>query len=195
MAWATAKVRPSLSQYRKAQHVIFSRPLFCSLNSRAMRFHWFIFFVSVLSIGHSFGTIPAPGSFASSAFEVPPNKSSETPSKISCVPPKKQPLALGAVSTRFRVPQLQGQKQEKKHARKRSPSNRLSRQKPGAQVRQGVRPQIRGSFAGDSAVLEGCRRRMALQDGVASRRRLERPRRVRSDEAAEKLTSSSRANS
>src|SRR5439155_1507575 len=106
--------------------------------------------VSTLSIGHSFGIIPAPGSFASSAFPVSPNKSFETAPKISCVPPNKQPLSLGAVSTRFRVPQLQGQKQEKNHARKRSPSNRLCRQKPGAQVRQGVRPQIRGSFAGDT---------------------------------------------
>jgi hypothetical protein len=47
----------------------------------------------------------------------------------------------------------------------------LSRQKPGAQVRQGVRPQVRGSFAGgDSAVLEGCRRRIALhrRSGIAS---------------------------
>src|SRR4029077_14243976 len=125
-------------------------------------------------------------SFASSAFPVPPNKSSETAPKISCAPPKKQPLALGAVSTRFRVPQLQGQKQEKNHARKRSPSNRLSRQKPGAQVRQSVRSQVRGSVPGDSAVLEECRRRMAFQNGVASRRCMERPRRVRGDEAAER---------
>ena len=43
---------------------------------------------------------------------------------------------MGAVSSRFRVPQLQGQKQEKQHAPKRSPSNRLSRQEPGAQVRR-----------------------------------------------------------
>src|ERR1700682_343065 len=147
---------------------------------------WYIASVPTLSIGHCFGIVPAPGSFASSAFPAPPKKSSETAPKISCVPPKKQPLALGAVSTRFRVPQLQGQKQENNHARKRSSSNRLSWQKPGAQVRQGVRPQVRGSFAGDSAVLEGCRRRMALQDGVASRRSLERSRRVRSDEAAER---------
>src|SRR5258708_2040667 len=57
--------------------------------------------VSTLSIGHCFGIIPAPGSFAASAFPVPPNKFSETPLKISCVPPQKQPLALGAASTRF----------------------------------------------------------------------------------------------
>src|SRR5712692_1155816 len=111
--------------------------------------------VPTLFIGHCFGIIPAPGSFASSAFPVPPNKSPETPPEIVCVPPKKQPLALGAVSTRFRVPQLQGQKQEKNHARKRSSSNRLYRQEPGAQVRQSVRPQVRGYFAGDSKVLEG----------------------------------------
>jgi len=52
-------------------------------------------------------------------FEVhsvaPPKKSSETPSKISCVPPKKQPLALGAASTRFQVPQFQGQKRRNIH--------------------------------------------------------------------------------
>src|SRR5580704_18605107 len=112
---------------------------FCGSGSRANRYDLVqsILSIPALSIGHSFGIIPAPGSFASSAFPVPPNKSSETSSKISCVPPKKQPLALGAVSTRFRVPQLQGQKQEKNHARKRSSFNRISRQKPGAQVRQG----------------------------------------------------------
>src|SRR5260370_1182252 len=35
-------------------------------------------------------------------------------SQISCVPPKKQPLALGAESTRFRAPQLQGQRNRRK---------------------------------------------------------------------------------
>lgn len=45
--------------------------------------------------------IPAPGSFTSSAFSVPPNKPSKTASKISRVPPKKQPLALGAAASRF----------------------------------------------------------------------------------------------
>jgi hypothetical protein len=34
--------------------------------------------------------------------------------KISCVPPKKQTLALGAVSARSEVPQLQGQKRRNK---------------------------------------------------------------------------------
>ncbi len=80
---------------------------------------WSIISVLSLSIGHSFGIIPAPGSpahgmqtphFAASAFPAPPNKSSERAPKISRVPPKKQPLALGAVSARSGVPQLQGQK-------------------------------------------------------------------------------------
>ena len=70
--------------------------------------------IPALFIGHSFGIIPAPGSFASSAFPVPPKKSSEASSKISCAPPKKQTLALGAASSRFRVPQLQGQKRRNK---------------------------------------------------------------------------------
>jgi len=60
-----------------------------------------------LSIERSFGRIPAPCSFASSAFLAPPNKSFETATKIYHVPPKMQTLALGAVSTRFRVPQFQ----------------------------------------------------------------------------------------
>jgi hypothetical protein len=34
--------------------------------------------------------------------------------KISCAPPKMQTLALGAVPTRFSVPQLQGQKRRNK---------------------------------------------------------------------------------
>ena len=72
------------------------------------------FSIPALSNWHSFGIIPAPGSFASSAFPAPPNKSSETAPKISCVPPKKQTLALGAASSRFRVPQLQGQKRRNK---------------------------------------------------------------------------------
>src|SRR6266550_9048505 len=38
--------------------------------------------------------------------------------------------------------------------KKQSSSNRLSRQEPGAQVGWSVRSQIRGSFAGDSAILE-----------------------------------------
>ena len=68
---------------------------------------------------------------------------------------------------------------EKQNVPKQSSSHRLSRQEPGAQVRQDDRPQICDSFTGDSAVLERCRRRMVVQDGVASRRRMERPRRVR----------------
>ena len=67
-----------------------------------------------LCIGHGFGIIPVPGSFAASAFPAPPNKSSESAPKISRVPPEKQPLALGAVSSRSRVPQLQGQKRRNK---------------------------------------------------------------------------------
>ena len=88
------------------------------------------FLRSTLSIEHGFGIIPAPRSPArgmqkphfafpqrrpgykkrTSAFPVPPSKSSETPMKISCVPPRwgGQTLALGAVSARSEVPQLQG---------------------------------------------------------------------------------------
>jgi hypothetical protein len=63
-----------------------------------------------LSIGHGFGGIPAPGSFASSAFPFPPKNSSRTASKSFRAPPEMQTLALGADPSRFRVPQLQGQK-------------------------------------------------------------------------------------
>src|ERR1700704_3669568 len=91
-------------------------PLFHVAPILSRQWNLFRYTDSVLALftGHSFGIIPAPGSFASSAFPVPPNKSFETAPKISCIPPKKQPLTLGAVSTCFRVPQLQGQKQEKK---------------------------------------------------------------------------------
>src|SRR5260370_32313109 len=51
-------------------------------------------------LGHGFGLIPAPGSFAASAFTVPP--------EMRWVPPIKQPLALGAEATRFCVPQENG---------------------------------------------------------------------------------------
>ncbi len=52
-------------------------------------------------LGHGFGLIPAPGSFAASAFTVPPEM-------MRWVPPIKQPLALGAEATRFCVPQENG---------------------------------------------------------------------------------------
>ena len=73
----------------------------------------FIVSHSALSIGHGFGGIPAPGGFASSAFPVPPKKSSGTPRKIFRAPPEMQALSLGADPSRFQVPQLRGQKMEK----------------------------------------------------------------------------------
>ena len=91
--------------------------------------------VPTVSIGHGFGIIPAPGSFASSAFPVPPNKSSEKPPKISRVPPKKQTLALGAASSRFLGAPITRAETEKHNVPKQSSSHRLSRQEPGAQVR------------------------------------------------------------
>ena len=47
---------------------------FCGSGSRANRYDLVqsILSIPALSIGHSFGIIPAPGSFASSAFPVPP---------------------------------------------------------------------------------------------------------------------------
>lgn len=53
-----------------------------------------------LSIGRCFGIIPAPGNFAASALPVPRRKSSEQHEDFR-VPPTMQPLAWGAVSTRF----------------------------------------------------------------------------------------------
>ena len=72
--------------------------------------HFVLGLHSTLSIGHGFGGIPAPCSFASSAFPFPPKNSSQTTSKTFCAPPEMQTLALGADPSRFRVPQLQGQK-------------------------------------------------------------------------------------
>jgi len=54
-------------------------------------------FSGVHFLGHCFGLIPAPGSFAASAFTVPPG--------MHWFPPIKQPLALGAAASRFWVPQ------------------------------------------------------------------------------------------
>jgi hypothetical protein len=51
--------------------------------------------------GHCFGLIPAPGSFATSAFPVPPRDS-------FWVPPRMQPLALGAEALASPVPQENG---------------------------------------------------------------------------------------
>src|SRR6266853_3208677 len=58
--------------------------------------------------------------------------SSRTPQ----VPPTKHPLALGAAASRFWVPQENGARKRRNiHVlRIRSPSNRLSRQEPRAQV-------------------------------------------------------------
>jgi hypothetical protein len=69
--------------------------------------------IPTLSIGYGFGGIPAPCDFGSSAFPFPPKKTSGTTEKFFCAPPEMQTLALGAVPTRFSVPQLQGQKMEK----------------------------------------------------------------------------------
>src|ERR1700733_15480041 len=90
------------------------------------------FSISALSIGHCFGIIPAPGAFASSAFPVPPNKSSESASKISCAPPEMQTLDLGAESTRSEVPQLQGQKWRKQNVSQFSSTHRLHRERSRA---------------------------------------------------------------
>jgi hypothetical protein len=70
------------------------------------------------SIGHGFGGIPAPGNFGSSAFPFPPKNSSQTRSKTFCAPPEMQTLALAADPSRFRVPQLQGQKWRPKRSTK-----------------------------------------------------------------------------
>jgi hypothetical protein len=53
-------------------------------------------FLPLIFLG-CFGPIPAPGSFTASAFPVPPLR--------RWVPPRMQPLALGAAATRFWVPQ------------------------------------------------------------------------------------------
>src|SRR5260370_5326022 len=55
-------------------------------------------------LGHGFGLIPAPGSFAASAFTVPP--------EMRWVPPIKQPLALEAEALAFGCPRKMGQKKE-----------------------------------------------------------------------------------
>ena len=56
--------------------------------------------------GHCFRLIPASGSFASSAFPVPP--------LTRWAPPIKQPLALEAEATRFCVPQENGARKRRK---------------------------------------------------------------------------------
>ncbi len=62
-------------------------------------------FLLPIFLGHCFRLIPAPGSFASSAFSVP----LQTP----WVPPRMQPLALGAEALAFGCPKKMGQKKEK----------------------------------------------------------------------------------
>jgi hypothetical protein len=54
--------------------------------------------------GHCFGLIPAPGSFAASAFPVPPLH--------HWVPSHKAAARFGSSSPRFWVPQKMGQKKE-----------------------------------------------------------------------------------
>jgi len=80
--------------------------------------------------GHSFGPIPAPGSFAASAFPAPP-KRHESPSHKAAV----RPFALGAAASRFWVPQEMGQKKEKNEkcmSYQLSDDHRLRRRRPGA---------------------------------------------------------------
>src|SRR5467141_1837079 len=98
-------------------------PAFCELAGLVLC----IVPIPTLSIGHGFGGIPAPCDFGSSAFPFPPQKTSGTTEKFFCAPPEMQTLALGAVPTRFSVPQLQGQKMEKQsHVREQSPAYRVS---------------------------------------------------------------------
>src|SRR5258708_36404625 len=66
-----------------------------------------MFFLPLFFLGHGFGLIPASGSFAASAFPVPPLTAFG-------FPPIKRPLAWEAEATRFWVaPRKWGKKKEK----------------------------------------------------------------------------------
>src|SRR6266481_8252743 len=88
------------------------------------------------------------------------------------VPPIKHPLALGAAASRFWVPQENGARKRRKiHVLSQlSDDHWLRRRRPGAASsaeQQGL--EVYCSFRRHAAVVEEHRRRMGLEDRVASR--------------------------
>src|SRR5579885_973310 len=128
-------------------------------------------FPPVPFLGHGFGIIPAPGSFASSAFSVPPCRTFR-------VPPRMQPLALGAVSTPpSGAPRKWGGNGEKSYVSQSRPAHWLPRQGARETPSPRKRHELHRAVRRDAAVLERCQRRVAFQDGVAPRRDVHPPRR------------------
>src|SRR5487761_1378596 len=110
-------------------------------------------------LGHGFGLIPAPGSFAASAFTVPPG--------MHWFPPIKQPLALGAAASRFQVPQ------ENNVLPELSDDNRICWSRPGAAPSaEQQRLEVHRSFGRHAAVVEERAGRVVLENRVAPRSHL-----------------------
>ena len=80
------------------------------VSSKAISTHFIFASLPPISLGTASAEFLRPGTFGSSAFPFPPKNSSRAAAKTFCAPPEMQTLALGADPSRFRVPQLQGQK-------------------------------------------------------------------------------------
>src|SRR5258707_2837307 len=92
-------------------------------------------------------------------------------SRTTQVPPIKHPLALGAAASRFWVPQENGaRKRRKNHVLPQlSDDHRLRRRRPGAaSSAEQQRLEVHRSFRRHAAVVEKNRRRMGLENRVAS---------------------------
>src|SRR5882762_3905374 len=91
--------------------------------------------------------------------------------KTFCAPPEMQTLALGADPSRFRVPQLQGQKWRLKRCKKSSRTHGLFGEEPGKQIHKEDGADARSPLAGHQDLVDGQGRATQRKNRVASRDR------------------------
>src|ERR1700721_1968410 len=91
-------------------------------------------------LGHGFGIIPAPGSFASSAFPVPPCESSG-PSQYSA------PRLGSSSHSALGWPKEMGQKRRNKNVPESRPTHRLPRKRSGEAASPRQRRELHGSVS------------------------------------------------
>src|SRR6202790_5853747 len=118
-------------------------------------------------LGHSFGIIPAPGVLASSACQVPPCKSFGSLPECSRSTWEQYPLAL-------ECPKKMGQKWRFfSYVSQSRPINWLPRERPGEAPSARKRRHLHGSLGRHPTVVEGLERRVAVENRVAPRSRVQ----------------------
>src|ERR1700691_811826 len=122
-------------------------------------------------LGHGSGIIPAPGSFASSAFPVPPCESSGPSQNAAARLGSSIHFALGC-------PKEMGQKRRNKNVSESRSTHRLPRKRSGETASPRQRCELHRPVRRHPAVVERRERRVAVQNRVAPRRCFQPPRRV-----------------